>query len=175
MNTILLDAQDPKTPTFAADLIRRGRLVAIPTETVYGLGADGLNPEAVAKIFEAKGRPGDNPLILHVTGPEQMPRFCHHIPEAAYLLAERFWPGPLTMVLPANPCVPKRTTGGLSTVAIRCPKTEVTRKIIRLAGVPVAAPSANLSSMSCTTTTGALTPLWMGVPAQSAWNPPSWT
>lgn len=152
MNTILLDAQDPKTPAFAADLIRQGRLVAIPTETVYGLGADGLNPEAVAKIFAAKGRPGDNPLILHVTDPEQMPRFCHHIPEAAYLLAERFWPGPLTMVLPANPCVPKRTTGGLSTVAIRCPKTEVTREIIRLAGVPIAAPSANLSGKPSTTT-----------------------
>ena len=87
MNTILLDARDPQTPAVAAELIRRGRLVAIPTETVYGLGADGLNPEAVAKIFEAKGRPGDNPLILHVTGPEQLPLFCHHIPDVAYLLA----------------------------------------------------------------------------------------
>ncbi len=108
MNTILLDARDPQTPAVAAELIRRGRLVAIPTETVYGLGADGLNPEAVAKIFEAKGRPGDNPLILHVTGPEQLPLFCHHIPDVAYLLAERFWPGPLTMVLPANACVPRK-------------------------------------------------------------------
>lgn len=152
MKTILLPAEDPQTPALAADILRRGGLVAIPTETVYGLGADGLNPEAVDKIFAAKGRPGDNPLILHVTGPEQLPRFCHDIPDAAYLLAQRFWPGPLTMVLPANACVPRRTTGGLSTVAIRCPKTAVTREIIRLAGVPIAAPSANLSGKPSTTT-----------------------
>ena len=136
----------------AAAILKKGGLVAFPTETVYGLGADGLNPEAVDKIFAAKGRPGDNPLILHVTGPEQLPRFCHDIPDAAYLLAQRFWPGPLTMVLPANACVPRRTTGGLSTVAIRCPKTAVTREIIRLAGVPIAAPSANLSGKPSTTT-----------------------
>lgn len=152
MKTILLPAEDPQTPALAADILRRGGLVAIPTETVYGLGADGLNPEAVDKIFAAKGRPGDNPLILHVTGPEQLPRFCHDIPDAAYLLAQRFWPGPLTMVLPANACVPRRTTGGLSTVAIRCPRTAVTREIIRLAGVPIAAPSANLSGKPSTTT-----------------------
>ena len=152
MKTILLPAEDPQTPALAADILRRGGLVAIPTETVYGLGADGLNPEAVDKIFAAKGRPGDNPLILHVRGPEQLPRFCHDIPDAAYLLAQRFWPGPLTMVLPANACVPRRTTGGLSTVAIRCPKTAVTREIIRLAGVPIAAPSANLSGKPSTTT-----------------------
>ena len=152
MKTILLPAEDPQTPALAADILRRGGLVAIPTETVYGLGADGLNPEAVDKIFAAKGRPGDNPLILHVTGPEQLPRFCHDIPDAAYLLAQRFWPGPLTMVLPASACVPRRTTGGLSTVAIRCPKTAVTREIIRLAGVPIAAPSANLSGKPSTTT-----------------------
>ena len=152
MKTILLPAEDPQTPALAADILRRGGLVAIPTETVYGLGADGLNPEAVDKIFAAKGRPGDTPLILHVTGPEQLPRFCHDIPDAAYLLAQRFWPGPLTMVLPANACVPRRTTGGLSTVAIRCPRTAVTREIIRLAGVPIAAPSANLSGKPSTTT-----------------------
>ena len=152
MKTILLPAEDPQPPALAAPHPRRGGLVAIPTETVYGLGADGLNPEAVDKIFAAKGRPGDNPLILHVTGPEQLPRFCHDIPDAAYLLAQRFWPGPLTMVLPANACVPRRTTGGLSTVAIRCPKTAVTREIIRLAGVPIAAPSANLSGKPSTTT-----------------------
>ena len=152
MKTILLPAEDPQTPALAADILRRGGLVAIPTETVYGLGADGLNPEAVDKIFAAKGRPGDNPLILHVTGPEPLPRYCHDLPDAAYLLAQRFWPGPLTMVLPANACVPRRTTGGLSTVAIRCPKTAVTREIIRLAGVPIAAPSANLSGKPSTTT-----------------------
>lgn len=152
MKTLLLAASAPETPELAANLIKSGGLVAIPTETVYGLGADGLNPAAVAKIFEAKGRPGDNPLILHVTGPEQLPLFCHDIPESAYRLAERFWPGPLTMVLPANDCVPKRTTGGLSTVAIRCPQTPVTREIIRLAGAPIAAPSANLSGKPSTTT-----------------------
>ena len=152
MKTRLLSAADPETPKLAAEIIRRGGLVAIPTETVYGLGADGLNPAAVDKIFEAKGRPGDNPLILHVTGAAQIELFCHDVPAVAYELAERFWPGPLTMVLPAKDCVPKRTTGGLSTVAIRCPQTAVTREIIRLAGVPVAAPSANLSGKPSTTT-----------------------
>lgn len=152
MKTLLLSAADPGTPAQAAEIIRRGGLVAIPTETVYGLGADGLNPVAVDKIFEAKGRPGDNPLILHVTGAEQIELFCHDVPPVAYKLAERFWPGPLTMVLPAKDCVPKRTTGGLSTVAIRCPQTAVTREIIRLAGVPIAAPSANLSGKPSTTT-----------------------
>ena len=151
MQTLVLKP-DGQALEKAAALLRAGELVGIPTETVYGLGADGLNPEAVDKIFAAKGRPGDNPLILHVTGPEQLPRFCHDIPDAAYLLAQRFWPGPLTMVLPANACVPRRTTGGLSTVAIRCPKTAVTREIIRLAGVPIAAPSANLSGKPSTTT-----------------------
>lgn len=152
MKTRLLSAADPETPKLAGEIIRRGGLVAIPTETVYGLGADGLNPAAVDKIFEAKGRPGDNPLILHVTGAAQIELFCHDVPAVAYELAERFWPGPLTMVLPAKDCVPKRTTGGLSTVAIRCPQTAVTREIIRLAGVPIAAPSANLSGKPSTTT-----------------------
>ena len=119
MLTRYLSADDPATPAIAADLIRRGELVAIPTETVYGLGADGLNEEAVAKIFQAKGRPQDNPLILHVAQAEDMEKFCHSIPQAAYQLAEAFWPGPLTMVLPARDIVPKRTTAGLSTVAVR--------------------------------------------------------
>lgn len=152
MKTLLLSAQAPDTPALAANIIKSGGLVAVPTETVYGLGANGLDPEAVAKIFIAKGRPGDNPLILHVTGPEEMPRFCHHIPQSAYRLAQRFWPGPLTLVLPARDTVPRQTTGGLSTVAIRCPATAVTREIIRLAGVPLAAPSANLSGKPSTTT-----------------------
>jgi len=126
--------------------------VAIPTETVYGLGADGLNPSAVAKIFEAKGRPQDNPLILHVAQISDMEKFCHTIPQEAYTLAEKFWPGPLTMVLPAREIVPKCTTAGLPTVAVRCPDNAVTREIIRLAGVPVAAPSANISGKPSTTT-----------------------
>lgn len=152
MNTLCLSAADPNTPATAAQIIRRGGLVAIPTETVYGLGADGLNEEAVASIFAAKGRPQDNPLILHVAEPGEIEKFCHSIPKAAYTLAERFWPGPLTMVLPARDIVPKRTTGGLSTVAVRCPDNDVTRAIIRLSGVPIAAPSANLSGKPSTTT-----------------------
>ena len=152
MKTLYLSAGDDKTPEVAAEIIKNGGLVAIPTETVYGLGADGLNEAAVAKIFEAKGRPQDNPLILHISGPEQIELFCHHIPQKAYDLAEKFWPGPLTIVLPARDCVPKRTTGGLSTVAVRCPDSDVTRRIIALAGVPLAAPSANLSGKPSTTT-----------------------
>ena len=152
MHTLLLSAQDPETPARAAELIRQGKLVAIPTETVYGLGANGLDETAVAKIFEAKGRPQDNPLILHICGPEQIGLFCHHIPQKAYDLAEAFWPGPLTMVLPARSNVPRRTTGGLDTVAVRCPDNAVTREIIRLSGVPIAAPSANLSGKPSTTT-----------------------
>ena len=152
MKTLLLSAMDTATPSIAADIIKNGGLVAIPTETVYGLGANGLDPKAVAKIFEAKGRPQDNPLILHICGAEQIEEFCHHIPQAAYTLAERFWPGPLTMVLPARSVVPKCTTAGLPTVAVRCPDSAVTREIIRLAGVPVAAPSANISGKPSTTT-----------------------
>ena len=152
MDTLLLAAENPATPEIAAELLKKGELVAIPTETVYGLGANGLDEQAVAKIFEAKGRPQDNPLILHLSGPEQIELFCHHIPQQAYDLAERFWPGPLTIVLPARSIVPKRTTGGMSTVAVRCPDNAVTREILRLAGVPVAAPSANISGKPSTTT-----------------------
>lgn len=152
MKTQILSAANADTAEIAAELIRKGELVAIPTETVYGLGANGLDEEAVAKIFLAKGRPQDNPLILHVAEPSEMERFCHSIPEEAYRLAEAFWPGPLTIVLPAKDIVPKRTTGGLSTVAIRCPDSPVTREIIRLSGVPIAAPSANISGKPSTTT-----------------------
>jgi len=152
VKTLVLSAEHTETAAIAAKIIQNNGLVAIPTETVYGLGANGLSEEAVAKIFEAKGRPQDNPLILHLSGPEQMEQFCHHIPQAAYDLAERFWPGPLTIVLPARDNVPRRTTGGLSTVAVRCPDNEVTRHIIALAGVPIAAPSANLSGKPSTTT-----------------------
>jgi len=152
METLYLSAQDSQTPARAAEVIINGGLVAVPTETVYGLAANGLDEQAVAKIFEAKGRPQDNPLILHVADATQIEKFCHSIPEAAYVLAEKFWPGPLTMVLPARDTVPKRTTAGLSTVAVRCPDCDVTRAIIRLAGVPLAAPSANISGKPSTTT-----------------------
>ncbi len=152
MKTLLLSAQTTETPEIAAVIIRNGGLVAIPTETVYGLGANGLDENAVSKIFEAKGRPQDNPLILHVADPGEIQRFCQNIPQAAYDLAEKFWPGPLTMVLPARDTVPRRTTAGLPTVGVRCPDNEVTRKIIRMAGVPIAAPSANISGKPSTTT-----------------------
>ncbi len=152
MQTIYLSADQAETAQIAADIIKNGGLVAIPTETVYGLGANGLDENAVAKIFEAKGRPQDNPLILHISGAEQIELFCHHIPQKAYDLAEAFWPGPLTIVLPAKERVPKRTTGGLSTVAVRCPDHPVAREIIRLSGVPIAAPSANISGKPSTTT-----------------------
>ena len=152
MKTLFLSADAPGMAQTAANIIQNGGFVAIPTETVYGLGANGLDENAVAKIFEAKGRPQDNPLILHISGPEQIELFCHHIPQKAYDLAEAFWPGPLTIVLPAKECVPKRTTGGLSTVAVRCPDHAAAREIIRLAGVPIAAPSANISGKPSTTT-----------------------
>lgn len=152
MQTLLLPAEGVDTAAVAAKIIREGGLVAIPTETVYGLGANGLNEDAVAKIFIAKGRPQDNPLILHVADAAEIEKFCHSIPESAWILAEKFWPGPLTMVLPAKDVVPKRTTGGLSTVAVRCPDSAITREIIRLSGVPIAAPSANISGKPSTTT-----------------------
>ncbi len=152
METLYLSAENPDTPAIAGKIIQQGGLVAIPTETVYGLGANGLDEAAVAKIFEAKGRPQDNPLILHVSETAEIEKFCHSIPKAAYTLAEKFWPGPLTIVLPARDTVPKRTTGGLSTVAVRCPDCKVTREIIRCAGVPIAAPSANISGKPSTTT-----------------------
>ena len=152
METLVLSANHPDVAAIAAQIIRKGDLVAIPTETVYGLAANGLNEEAVARIFQVKGRPADNPLILHICDAEQIDLYCRDVPPTAYQLAEKFWPGPLTMVLPAKDIVPKRTTGGLSTVALRCPASEVTRQIIRLADVPLAAPSANISGKPSTTT-----------------------
>ena len=151
METLIMDAREAGCAEAAAKIIKAGGLVAIPTETVYGLGANGLDPKAVAQIFVAKGRPNDNPLILHIADADQIDALCHDVPQSAYRLAARFWPGPLTMVLPAKPCVPKETTAGLPTVAVRCPDSPVTREIIRLAGVPLAAPSANLSGKPSTT------------------------
>ena len=129
----------------AADILRSGGLLGIPTETVYGLGANALDEDAVLHIFQAKGRPQDNPLILHVPDVTWLERYCAQVPDTAYRLAEAFWPGPLTMILPRKPIVPLRTTGGLDTVGIRCPDHPVTRAIIQAAGVPVAAPSGNTS------------------------------
>ena len=129
----------------AADILRQGGLVGIPTETVYGLGANALDAEAVNKIFEAKGRPQDNPLIIHVPDASWLERYCREVPETAYRLAERFWPGPLTMILPKREIVPYRTTGGLETVGVRCPNHPVTLAVIAAADVPIAAPSGNTS------------------------------
>ncbi len=129
----------------AAGILRRGGLVAFPTETVYGLGADALNPGAVGKIFQAKGRPPDNPLIVHLAGPEEVKRVVSGAPPSFEILARRFWPGPLTLVLPKKKVVPYITTAGLSSVAVRVPAHPLALELIKAAGVPVAAPSANLS------------------------------
>ena len=146
METIIFHPEEDKNAVAAAAaILSRGGLLGIPTETVYGLGADGLNEDAVRRIFEAKGRPQDNPLILHVPDAGWLPRCCTDIPDAAYALAEKFWPGPLTMILPRRDCVPLRTTGGLDTVGVRCPDHPVTRAIIAAADTPVAAPSGNTS------------------------------
>lgn len=129
----------------AGEVIRNGGLVAFPTETVYGLGGDALNPESSRKIYAAKGRPSDNPLIVHIYCMEDLKPLVKEITAEAYKLAEAFWPGPLTMVLPKSDLVPKETTGGLDTVAVRMPSHEIARAFIKEAGGYVAAPSANLS------------------------------
>jgi len=129
----------------AGRLLREGALVAFPTETVYGLGGDGLKADAAARIYEAKGRPSDNPLILHIAEISDMEKLAVDIPELAYRLADRFWPGPLTMILKKGAVVPYTTTGGLDTVAVRMPSDEIAREIIRASGTYIAAPSANLS------------------------------
>lgn len=160
METLYFDLRDTKGQqkeiedkiSAAAKLLREGGLVGIPTETVYGLGANALDERAVARIFEAKGRPQDNPLLLHVPGAQWLARYCVDVPPLAYELARRFWPGPLTMILKRSPLVSDRVTAGLDTVGVRCPDHPVTLAIIRDAGVPVAAPSANRSGRpSCTT------------------------
>ncbi len=137
----------------AASHIREGRLVGIPTETVYGLGADALNPDAVRAIFEAKGRPGDNPLIVHIARMEEIADLISgEIPPAARRLAQAFWPGPLTMIFPRGERVPLRTTGGLETVAVRMPAHPVARTLIERSGRPIAAPSGNRSGRPSPTT-----------------------
>ncbi|MCM1100364.1 MAG: L-threonylcarbamoyladenylate synthase [Clostridium sp.] len=129
----------------AGAVIRRGGLVAFPTETVYGLGGDALNPDSARRIYEAKGRPSDNPLIVHIADREALPAIVSGIPESARRLAEAFWPGPLTMILPKSDAVPYETTGGLDTVAVRMPSHPVALGLIRESGGYVAAPSANTS------------------------------
>ena len=129
----------------AAELIRNGETVVFPTETVYGLGANALDSEAVKKIFTAKGRPSDNPLIVHIPDFESAKDFALEIPENAQILAEKFCPGPLTMILKKKPCIPDEVSAGLDTVGIRIPGDETARLFLAECGVPVAAPSANIS------------------------------
>lgn len=138
--------------TVAADTIRQGGLVAFPTETVYGLGANALDADAVAGIFEMKGRPRFDPLIAHIADAAQLTDLARSVPALAKELIERFWPGPLSLVLKKQTCVPDIVTAGLPSVAIRCPAHEVARNLIRTAGVPLAAPSANRFGMVSPTT-----------------------
>ena len=144
MDTVLLNNKEQDLE-IAADYIRKGEIVGIPTETVYGLGADASNEEAVRKVFAAKGRPADNQLIVHLADFSQASDYTSFIPELAYRLAERFCPGPLTVVLPKNDRIPMITSGGLDTVGIRVPSHPVMHRIIELSGRPIAAPSANTS------------------------------
>ena len=137
------DDPEPEVIAQAAAVIRRGGLVAFPTETVYGLGADALSPAAVARIFDAKGRPAYDPIIVHVADSEALSRVAQEVPQVACRLAETFWPGPLTLVLPRAEAVPPTVTAGRDTVAVRCPDHPVALALIQAAGTPIAAPSAN--------------------------------
>lgn len=135
----------PQDVARAGELLRAGEVVGIPTETVYGLAADALNPAAAEKIFAAKGRPADNPLIVHIASPAELAGLVTAVSDAARRLAALWWPGPLTMIFPKAACVPPQVSGGLSTVAVRCPSHPVAAAIIRATGRPLAAPSANRS------------------------------
>lgn len=151
MNTIV----KPVTPESIAEagaIIRAGGLVGMPTETVYGLGADALNERAVLSIFAAKNRPADNPLIVHVASLEEITPLVREIPDAAKRLMEAFWPGPMTLILPKADCIPTAVSAGLDTVGIRMPDSEAARALIRAAGTPIAAPSANRSGKPSPTT-----------------------
>ena len=142
---------DASSLSLAAELIQQGGLVAFPTETVYGLGADALNPEAVRSIFAAKGRPADNPLIVHIFRREQLDSICD-LPDAAVPLMDAFWPGPLTLLFPKKAAVPDVVTAGLPTVAVRMPSHPVAQAFLAACGLPVAAPSANRSGRPSPTT-----------------------
>ena len=145
------NAPDESIILTAADCIKRGGLVVFPTETVYGLGADATNETAVSSIFAAKGRPSDNPLIIHIAEPSDADKYSY-TSELYYRLAEAFMPGPLTVIMKSRDIIPKKTRGGLETVAVRCPESLIARRLIRASGVPIAAPSANLSGTPSPTT-----------------------
>jgi len=133
-------------------ILREGGLVAFPTETVYGLGGNALDADAAKKIYAAKGRPSDNPLIVHVSGRDEVEKYVEHVGSIENKLMEKFWPGPLTIVFPKKDIIPKETSGGLDTVALRCPQNAATRALIKAAGVPLAGPSANISGRPSPTT-----------------------
>lgn len=143
---------DSAAMTKSGEIIKKGGLVAFPTETVYGLGGDALNKKASGKIYAAKGRPSDNPLIVHIAEMESLPAIVKEIPQAAYQLAKAFWPGPLTMIFQKNSIVPYETTGGLDTVAVRMPDHDVALAFIRASSGYIAAPSANTSGRPSPTT-----------------------
>ena len=149
MNTTYLTAEQLDR---AGQMLAIGQLVAFPTETVYGLGANALDERAVARIFEAKGRPSDNPLIVHIGHLDQLHELVSHIPESAQPLMDRFWPGPLTLVFPKSSRVPDLVTAGMDTVAVRMPAHEWTKQILLHADKPIAAPSANRSGSPSSTT-----------------------
>lgn len=151
MKTEILTA-DEKGLMRAAELIKSGETVAFPTETVYGLGADALNPAAVEKIFAAKGRPSDNPLIVHIADRKSLSEIVQNVPEKARLLMDSFWPGPLTIIMEKSDKIPLSVTAGLGTVGVRMPKSDTARRFIDFCGCPIAAPSANISGRPSPTT-----------------------
>ena len=146
--------EDEEKLRAAGAILQQGGLVAFPTETVYGLGGDALNPSSSQKIYAAKGRPSDNPLIVHIADIHDLDRIVTEVPEKARILAEKYWPGPLTMILPKADIVPKETTGGLDSVAVRFPSDRIAQELILAAGGYVAAPSANTSGRPSPTTAG---------------------
>lgn len=152
MQTLLLSGKKQEDINTAASIIQRGGLVGMPTETVYGLAANALSGEAVKKIFAAKGRPQDNPLIVHISEIEQIYRLVKNFPDTAKNLAEKYWPGPLTMVLEKSDLIPDEISAGMPTVAIRFPSHPIARALISASGLPIAAPSANISGLPSTTT-----------------------
>lgn len=155
METIIkkIDADTMTSEDFkdASEILKRGGLVAFPTETVYGLGGDAYDRTASQRIYAAKGRPSDNPLIVHIAEISELEKLAVNIPAEAYLLAEKFWPGPMTMILQRKDSVPRETTGGLDTVAVRMPSHPIARRLILESGLPIAAPSANASGRPSTT------------------------
>lgn len=144
-NVIDIKVEYEKALSESAKLIKSGEVVGIPTETVYGLAANALDENAVKKIYIAKGRPSDNPLIVHISDISELSALVAEIPEKVKIMAEKFWPGPLTMIMKKSDIIPNTTSGGLDTVAVRMPQSKYARAIIKACGVPLAAPSANLS------------------------------